>query len=407
MKFSTNLLKHLYKKHGGSFYIINLQMLEKNFNELKKAFCKQYINTQIAYSYKANYTPAICKLIDKLGGYAEVSSAMEYGIAIRSGIKPGKIIVNGPFHEKNFTEKVLSDGAIFNIDSFYLLDDIVNICNSNLNKKFKIGIRLNFNTGTDHISRFGIVASEKNIRRLKDKLNLINNCTINSLHCHFITNTRSVKSYKKRIDKLIAVYQNYFSEYKITYFNIGGGFFSKMPDDLKKQFNCYIPRWNEYANALAGVFNEQFKNSYQPTLFIEPGMALVADIVYFVTQVVDIKTIRQKNYALLNASIQNVKPTTHNKNLAVKVFNNSKGKFDKYDLVGYTCLEEDCIYKDLQCKLSVGDYVVFENVGAYTINLVPPFMQTCPPVIAYCQGEYRIVKRREATKDVLATYVIE
>lgn len=75
-----------------SFYLLDSEQFQKNFIELRDTFRSIYPNFNIAYSYKTNYTPKFCKLVDKMGGYAEVVSEMEMEIALRCGVKHNRII---------------------------------------------------------------------------------------------------------------------------------------------------------------------------------------------------------------------------------------------------------------------------------------------------------------------------
>jgi len=74
-------LKELTEKFGNAFYLLDSRQFGNNYTELKKAFTDIYPQFNIAYSYKTNYTPALCKIVDVMGGYAEVVSDMEMEIA--------------------------------------------------------------------------------------------------------------------------------------------------------------------------------------------------------------------------------------------------------------------------------------------------------------------------------------
>ena len=63
--------------YGDAFYILDSKKFNNNFIELSNAFKTIYPNFNIAYSYKTNYTPKLCKIVNKNGGYAEVVSEME------------------------------------------------------------------------------------------------------------------------------------------------------------------------------------------------------------------------------------------------------------------------------------------------------------------------------------------
>ena len=90
------IIEQLRAEYGESFYLIDSAQFRKNFTELKTAFNDIYPNWNIAYSYKTNYTPKLCKIVNELGGYAEVVSEMELEIAKQVGCKADRIIWNGP-----------------------------------------------------------------------------------------------------------------------------------------------------------------------------------------------------------------------------------------------------------------------------------------------------------------------
>ena len=74
-------IEQLRSEYGEAFYLLDSAQFRKNFTELKAAFNDIYPNWNIAYSYKTNYTPKLCKIVNELGGYAEVVSEMELEIA--------------------------------------------------------------------------------------------------------------------------------------------------------------------------------------------------------------------------------------------------------------------------------------------------------------------------------------
>jgi diaminopimelate decarboxylase len=108
-----------------------------------------------------------------------------------------------------------------------------------------------------------------------------------------------------------------------------------------------------------------------------------------------------------------VKPTLNSKNLLTKVYRKDKSFSQErlaapVDLVGYTCMEHDCLYQEYRGEIAVDDYVVFDNVGAYTIVFKPPFIRSSPPIISYNSSlnKYELIKRRETFQELFATYVI-
>ena len=118
-------LKQLSDRFGDAFYILDSKQFRQNFAELKAEFSKIYPNFNIAYSYKTNYTPKLCRIVNELGGFAEVVSDME--IALRIGVEPKKIIWNGPYKNAKKVEQLLVMGGTVNIDSAYEIDLVADL----------------------------------------------------------------------------------------------------------------------------------------------------------------------------------------------------------------------------------------------------------------------------------------
>jgi diaminopimelate decarboxylase len=100
-------MKQLTEDVGEAFYILESRQFKQNFVELKSEFTNIYPNFNIAYSYKTNYTPKLCRIVNELGGFAEVVSDMEMEIALRIGVEPKNIIWNGPFKNAKKVEQLL------------------------------------------------------------------------------------------------------------------------------------------------------------------------------------------------------------------------------------------------------------------------------------------------------------
>ena len=94
MVIDKNVIVELREKYGEAFYILDSEQFRNNFVELKGIFSAIYPNFNIAYSYKTNYIPRLCKIVNELGGYAEVVSEMEVELALKCGVQPKKIIWN-------------------------------------------------------------------------------------------------------------------------------------------------------------------------------------------------------------------------------------------------------------------------------------------------------------------------
>lgn len=396
-------MKQLVENVGDAFYLLESKQFRRNFEELKNEFVKIYPNFNIAYSYKTNYTPKLCKIVNELGGFAEVVSDMEMEIALRIGVEPKMIIWNGPFKKAEKVEQLLVMGGTVNIDSAYEIDLITEIAKKHPDCKLNVGVRCNFDINDGVVSRFGFDIESEDFKKAMTIFNQYDNLCLIGMQCHFAT--RRLDTWEPRAKGMLALIEKYGIVPK--HIDLGGGLFGKMADSLKAQFDSEIPTYKQYAEAVAPIFAEYFKEKEnKPTLLIEPGSALVGDCMHFAAKVVNIKEVRGKSIATVLGSIYNINPTLNKKNPPICVYSMGGEQKDYTDLDfgGFTCIESDYLYRNYNGKLAKGDIVEFGNVGSYSIVLKPPFILPNFPVIDVSEGELEIIKRGETFDDLFHTF---
>lgn len=390
--------------YGDAFYLLDTIQFKKNYLELQNAFREIYKNTHIAYSYKTNYTPRLCSIVDELGGFAEIVSDMEYNIAKKINVSSKKIYFNGPYKNPKAIEDLLLKGGTINIDSEYDFEIIKEIAVNNPYRQLSIGVRCNFDIGDGVLSRFGFDTESEDFQKLIKEIREINNLKLKGFHCHFAS--RKIDFWPQRASKILKLVSKYFPD-QPDFISLGGGIFGKMDDSLKKQFDSEIPTYSNYANSVAGQFAEYFKDSSNPPmLIIEPGSALVGDCMNFISKVINIKKIRGKNIATVLGSIYNINPTLNKKNppIRIKSGSNSQKEYDDLDFGGFTCIESDYLYRGYKGKLAINDFVIFGNIGSYSIVLKPPFILPNFPMVELNNNQIQLVKRHEKFEDLFSTY---
>ncbi len=401
-------LKKISEKYGESFYLLDTDQFRDNFLELRSEFQKIYKNSNIAYSYKTNYTPRLCEIVNELGGYAETVSDMECEIAKRIGVLPEHIAFNGPYKNKIAVEKMLLEGVNINVDSLSEMKFIESVAQKYPKEKLEIGIRCNFDIGDGVLSRFGFDVEGDDFRKSLEIIKKTENLSLRGMHSHFAS--RNIETWTSRTKKMLEVVEKYYEGIP-KYICQGGGIFGKMEDSLKVQFDSYIPNYREYAEEVCPLYVEAFGNlpiEQQPTLFIEPGSALVGDCMKFAAKVVSIKDVRGKSIATVLGSIYNINPTLNKKNPPLKVYHMGESETENYkdlDFGGFTCIESDYLYRHFTGTLAEGDYVVFGNVGSYSVVLKPPFILPNFAVVEVTNdGHISLVKEKENFDDLFHTF---
>lgn len=399
----------VYKIVGCPYYILDLNKFTTNYHNLENKIKEYYPKFKIAYSYKTNYSPILCKTINDLTGYAEVVSKMELDLALKIGVDYKNIFFNGPYKDHSCISDFLFNEGNLNIDSIEEYNFIEKLVGKE-RKKIGIGIRVNFDIEDGIISRFGFDVNDLDINFLMKRINDNPYIKLLGIHCHFAN--RSLDCWKNKVNRMLDFINKFQISDSIQYLSLGGGLYGNMPHYLKNQFDTPIPTFDEYANIIGTALNYRFiqgKNTNQPLLILEPGSALVGDAMQFVAKVVSIKNVRGKYIATLNASMFNINPTRSDKNLPITRICSSYGSdvyYDNTDLAGYTCIESDYLFRGYKGNLKTGDLIVFDNVGSYSIVLKPPFI--CPnfPIISISETSKEIIthKNKETFEDIFNTF---
>ena len=395
MIINKQVIGGLRKEYGDAFYLLD--------SELRNTFRKIYPNFNIAYSYKTNYTPKLCKIVNELGGYAEVVSEMELEIAQRVGVEPNRIIWNGPIKNPKKLEEFLIAGGTDNIDSIEELAIVRTITEKYPDKTLNLGIRCNYEVGDGVVSRFGFDVDSDDFKKVLEFVTTAKSIHFINFQCHFAK--RQIEYWPARAKGMVEL----IDRLGVTpeRIDIGGGLFGKMADSLKAQFTNEIPDYQAYAAAAATVFAEYFADkNIKPELLIEPGSALVGDCMKFVGAVKTIKNVRGKNFATIMGSQKNISMSGINPPMEVVAMGGEQKEYKNLDMVGFTCIEGDVLYRGYDGMLAHEDAIVISNCGSYSLVMKPPFILPNFPVLDICGEHTEVIKRGEVFDDLFHTFKV-
>ncbi len=414
-KFNKRVLRDkLININSEAAYILKPDVFENEYDLVLNSFKKYYDKVNIAYSFKTNYVPNFLNIVKNKKGYAEVVSIMELELALKVGFLPQNIFFNGPFKHHEETLNYLRLGVLVNVDSydeFKWIEDFA--------KKSKIicrvGIRLNFSL-TDSPSRFGIDINDEIINEIIHKSNSSEFLSLESLHYHYAS--RSLSAWKICMDKFISFLDQIDSQIynDLKYISLGGGMFSRMNNYIEEQLSFYIPSFDEYAENsiqyLAEYLDQKSYNfSVKPQILIEPGTALASKAIDFVVQVVSIKKINGNFYINTTGSKYNMNPSPNRINSPIQILNfNIKNSKDLKNakLCGYTCIESDIIHNNFNGNISVGDLIIFKEVGSYSVVMKPPFILPDVAIIQFNDERniYEIIRDKQTFNDIFSSFKI-
>ena len=389
-------LEALAQRHGNSFYLFHPEVFAGNLEAISSAFRAYYDATIVAFALKANYMPELVRILHDAGHWCEVVSSMEYDIA-GLYLPAERLIFNGPAKTGEDMRRALCDGAVLNLDSFHELELLRSLLDDF--ERIDVGVRVNFDIGLSP-SRFGFTWENGEFSRAIDLLLETGKVRITGLHSHFTTRERSLDLFERRLAGMFAAYESLAQGDELEYFNIGGGFFGPMNDQLRKSQDIDPPRFEDYAGIIAAGMRDYFGRS-GPRLVIEPGVSMVADSMDYVVRILDSRKARDREVLTVDGSINNLYPTGSRFAPSFEVVTREQGAARACDVAGNTCMEHDILLADCTLSGRPGDFIVFHNRGAYSNVYTPPFIQPAPPILG-TGGE--VFADRQSYLNVLSHY---
>ncbi|SEK48795.1 alanine racemase [Halomonas daqiaonensis] len=386
---------------GGAFYLFDSTRFHDNYLNLRNQLRSHWPNTELAYAMKANYMPPIGPLLVELDGWAEVVSAFEYQVA-RASLPAERIIFNGPIKHEQDLREALDKGSQVNLDSFREIRLLEKIAPEF--ERIEVGLRVCFEF-TELASRFGFEVESGELDEALLFLDSIPGLDVVGLHCHATRRHLGVADPVERVERLCRLAGKMLPRHPIRSINIGGGLLGDMPASLRDQFPYSIPSLAEYADAIGRAF-VRCSPTASMRLIVEPGTSMVANTMSLIAPVVETRQRRGGWQALLDTGINSLNPTRSSTRPSLKVVSSFRPEAERiprdYRLVGNTCMEHDILCESFKWGLEAGDFVVFENRGAYSLNYTPPFIVPCPAVVD-CQG--RLLKQADSPDSILASYL--
>ena len=390
-------VKKLTSKYKSPFYLYSYRNIIENYNLFYKNFNK--VNPLICFSVKANSNIQILRVLKNLGSGADVVSGGELLKALKSGIKPSKIVFSGVGKtEEELRLAIKKNILLINVESENEAI-LINKISGQMKRKTSIGIRLNpdinapthkkISTGKAE-DKFGL--SKKNLIVFCENVERLKNLKLEAVSVHIGSQILSENPFKRTLKVL----EEIFSKTKINfrYVDLGGGFGIRYKKSDKKI------KLNTYASLV-----EKFKKKYNCKIIFEPGRAIVGNAAILVSKIQYLKKGANKTFAILNAGMNDfMRPALYDAwhNILPLIKNKKKNK-GLIEFVGPIC-ETTCKfikYKNYQ-KLKQSDFVAIMDVGAYGASLSSNY--NTKPLIAELlvnKGNIKIIRKNQNIKSLI------
>lgn len=398
-------ISELVEKFGSPLFVFSETSLRKKYKAYYNSFSTRYPNVTFGWSYKTNYLPAVCSALHQEGAIAEVVSEMEYDKARSLGIPGNKIIYNGPYKNMRALEKAAKENAMIHIDHFDEIYDLEKVADK-LNKKIKVGMRLNMDTGIyPQWSRFGLNLDSGQamdaVKRMVSKGKLV----LNGLHCHIGTYILEPNAYAVEIEKMVKFGYEVEEKFdmKIEYYDIGGGFPSKIK--LKGTYqepDIMVPSIDEYAENITTSLFRNLKAGDLPKLYLETGRGIVDEAGYLITTIIASKRLPDGRKSYIADGGINLLYTAFWYKYNLEIDRQVDGTNEPAIVNGPLCMNIDVIEEGtLLPPMEKGTRLILSPVGAYNVTQWMQFIEYRPNVVMIGENkELDIIREAEDLSDI-------
>lgn len=378
------------------YYVFDTDEFAKRAAMIRAALdCKGGRRIPLCFSIKAN--PFLLHRLPESLDHVEVCSPGELEICIALGVKPESIIYSGVMKEKCDIERAVSYGAgILTCESIrhaMLISEVMSECipdgaNEAGFVETKAQVILRLTSG----NQFGM--SLEDIEYIISHPDEFKGITVMGIH-YYSGTQKSLRKINKDLEKiksaLTVLKEKYNFETKLVEYGPGlcVEYFEEDWQEKEKQ------ALDEAAEVL-----REFAEEYP--LGIEMGRFLAASCGKYYTQVKDLKSTGDANYAILDGGIHHLNYFGQRMAMQVppiKVYgcevseNNEKNGVEftqspdtDYTLCGSLCTVADVLVREVKLKkLELGDILEFGHCGAYSVTEAPALFlsRQLPAIYAY------------------------
>ena len=360
-------LSSILKKYPTPFYIYSTNEIKKNCKDVLS--CVGNLDLLPCYALKANYNPALIKIIRDLGFGADVVSGGELHFALTNGISPEKIVFAGVGKNKDEISQAINSGIhSINIESTSELRQVMSIAKQH-KKDIVIAVRVNpdidanthpyISTGL-HSSKFGVTreTAVELFKMAKDAEYILPT----GIHVHIGSQIESSGPYLETV-KFLKDFISDLSELgiQIEYIDLGGG--------IGINYHNQIGNDDEQSTFIKRILPELLKplENENKKILIELGRSIIGSAGFLLTRVLYIKETPKKKFIIVDAAMNNlIRPSLYDAYHQILPVISTSDPIEVVDVVGPVCETSDFFAKDRSLPaLKEGDVIAITGAGAY------------------------------------------
>jgi len=423
----------LARRFGTPLHAVDLDRLRERARRFRTAFESAYpAPTSTHYALKCNNTPGIVDAVLGEGLRLEVGTLYEWTLALRLGVAPVEIVVNGPF-KGELVETAVSSGAGYIVADGPRDLELIEAAAGRRGSQAKILLRVNpdcvprgMNRATATGSRKGSVFGfdlrsgevDAAIRKVAGAPRLV----YGGLHAHVGTGIRRPEDYERPIELLVACADRARrAGLPPGVLDLGGGFGVATSREFKtSEFLLYqaigrlpsppdaarFPSVERFAEAMSRAVGRHCarRGLPIPPLLLEPGRAIVSQAGALLLTVGSIKRRRgATTWVIADGGAGTVAfPLYYEYHEILLCRAPRAARPSRYTIVGPACFSADWICRNKRMPpLEEGDVLAVCDAGAYFTVQESNFGFPRPAIVAIEGGRIRELRRRESFDDMV------
>lgn len=377
------------EQDGESFYIGDLSQLQPLYNQ----WVEMLPRVEPFYAIKCNPNPELVEALSKMPKMGfDCASSAELSLALNLDTPEDKIIYANPckglshlkFAKENRVKMMTFDNEseLIKINKHYpgaelliriSVEEFGSVCS----------FKEKFGASPKDAEKLLQVAKSLDMNVIGVSFHVGSGCKNPNAYYHAIKNCRELFDYAKTN-----------LDYEFFFLDLGGGFSSMENRDSEVGLSIFAKAAEKIKEGLEEYFCESFENGRRLRIIAEPGRYFAQRVFTLAVSVSSKKLLSNGNqvisiteenqqvdkimyyvneglYSAFNCvvfdhAVPKASAVYHKENLLI-LDDNIEGVYNSI-VWGPTCDGIDCVSRELELpKLDIGDWIVFENFGAYTM----------------------------------------
>ncbi len=387
---------------GTPVYVYSLAEIAARY----RAYADAFPGALIAYAYKANANPALCRFLVQLGAGADVVSGGELFIARRAGVPDERIVFNGTGKTRREIAEALAGGIrAINLDAAEELETVAGLAGE-LGTRAPVALRVNPAVAADthrHVatgrrgSHFGVPLDQA--LTVGQRAAGTPGIALVGVHSHIGSQITAVAPFvaaAERLADLVGALRR--AGAPVQHMNLGGG--------------LGIGYQNETLPTPAGLA-AALRPIVQPLavdLILEPGRWLVGPAGALVTTVIHVKRggPDEPDRVVVDAGMNALlRPALYDAWHAIWPLRQEPAA-GRFDVVGPVCESADVLGRDRALPpLAPGDRLAILDAGAYGYAMASTYNGRPRPAEVAVRGDrWWVIRQPETYADLVAGAVI-